>query len=80
MNLDKIGPPEGPEYLAPPEWTMSIHREGSQHVAVVMVRLQPMCRLSIASPDGDEQAARTILANKARHWIHDYLTREADGA
>jgi hypothetical protein len=75
MNLDKIGPPDGPEYLAPPEWTINVHREGSQSVGVVMLRLQPMCRLSIASPEGGEEAARTALANKARHWIHDYLNR-----
>lgn len=75
MNLDKIGPPEGPAYLAPPEWTMDIHQEGAQYIAVVKVRGQPMCRVSITSPDGNEQTARTALANKARHWIHDYLSR-----
>ncbi len=54
---------------------MDIHQEGAQYIAVVKLRLEPMCRLSIVSADGDEQSARTILANKARHWIHDYLGR-----
>lgn len=75
MNLDKQGPPERPELLAPPEWSMDLIREGTLYTVIVKRAFEPMCRLSIATTVGDEQAARTALAHKARLWIHEYLDR-----
>ena len=78
MNLDKDHPPGSKELLAPPEWTMELQQERGQYIAVVMRAGEPMCRLSIASTVGDEVAARQALADKARHWIRDFLGRVAD--
>jgi len=74
MNLDEPGKPHG-EPLAPANWTMKMLQEANQYVAVVMLDGEPRCRVSIAAADQDEATARTALAEKARHWIKEYLAR-----
>ncbi|WP_399685421.1 hypothetical protein [Xenophilus sp.] len=74
MNLDEPGKPHG-EPLAPANWTMKMLQEANQYVAVVMLDGEPRCRVSIAATDQDEATARTALAEKARHWIKEYLDR-----
>ena len=75
MNIHKEHPPKSGDLLAPPEWTMEmLHAEG-QHIAVVKCRGEPMCRLSLAAPEADQDGARRLLADKARQWIWEYLNR-----
>ena len=75
MNIHKEHPPQSADLLAPPEWTMEmLHAEGQQ-IAVVKCRGEPMCRLSLAAPETDEEEARRLLADKARQWISEYLKR-----
>ena len=74
MKLDRPGAPhEAP--LAPEDWMMIILREGDQHIAELRRDDQVMCRLSVALNEQDEDAARTAVAEKARWWIHEYLSR-----
>jgi hypothetical protein len=54
---------------------MTVAQDGVQHVAIVLRKGQPMCRVSIASPEKDANQVRTALAEKARAWIADYLAR-----
>ena len=75
MNLDDSGASERADLLAPPEWTMDVHQDGNMYTAEVKRSQVTMCRLSIATSVGDEKAARTGLAHKARLWIRDYLKR-----
>jgi hypothetical protein len=79
MQLDIGGPPDDPKLLAPPEWTMDVRmdvqKEVNMYTAEVKRSLVTMCRLSIATSVGDEAAARTALAHKARVWIRAYLER-----
>ena len=76
MNLDKASATTTSEPLAPPEWSMDVRREGHQFTAEVKRSAILICRLSIVRPDDDDEtAARAILADKARRWIHDYLRR-----
>ncbi|MGR4870356.1 hypothetical protein ACIPRI_16045 [Variovorax sp. LARHSF232] len=78
MNLEKDHPPESADWLAPPEWTMEVQQEEDQSIIVVKRAGMQMCRLSVAPVVGDEVAVRHVLANKARHWIRDFLSRAAD--
>lgn len=78
MNLDKGHRQESTDWLAPAEWTMEIQQEEDQSIIVVKRSGMQMCRLSVAPVDGDEAAVRHALANKARHWIRDFLSRAAD--
>jgi len=74
MKLDRPGAPhEAP--LAPEDWTMDMLREGDQHIAELRRGGKVMCRLSIARAGQDESAMRTAVAEKARWWIHEYLSR-----
>jgi hypothetical protein len=73
MQLNIGGPPDDPQILAPPEWTMEVLKQGDMYTADVKRSMQTMCRLSIAPGVGDEAGARTALAHKARLWIHAYL-------
>ena len=75
MNLDKVSAASSVAPLAPPDWTMEVQFEGNQFTAVVKRAGVVMCRLSVVRPDGDEVAARSDLADKARYWIQDYLHR-----
>ena len=78
MNLDKASVTTTLEPLAPPEWTMDVQREGRQFTAEVKQSAVLMCRVSVVLPEEkDEAAARAILADKARRWIHEYLVRAA---
>ena len=77
MNLDKASAAKSSAPLAPPEWTMTMHKESNQFTAEVKHRGVLMCRLSLARPEEDEAAARAKLADKARYWISDYLGRAA---
>ena len=74
MRLDRRGAPHE-QPLAPREWNMEMAQDGNQYVAIVKRRHELMCRLSIASGELGEDAARTALAEKARLWIHEYLSR-----
>ena len=78
MNLDRASAATTSEPLAPPEWSMDVRREGHQFTAEVKQSAVLMCRLSVVRPDDDDEAAaRALLADKARRWIHDYLVRTA---
>jgi hypothetical protein len=72
MQLNIGGPPDDPQILAPPEWTMEVLKQGHMYTAEVKRSMLTMCRLSIAT-GADEAGARTALARKARLWIHAYL-------
>jgi len=76
MKLDREGAPHT-EPLAPEDWNMDIAQEGSQFIALVQHESELKCRLSIAAGGLDDATARTALADKARHWIHEYLSRPA---
>jgi len=54
---------------------MEVQLEGAQYTAIVMRASAVMCRLSVVRPDGNEAAARTALAERARVWINEYLKR-----
>ncbi|VTU30006.1 hypothetical protein [Variovorax sp. PBL-E5] len=54
---------------------MDMLKDGIQFTAEVKRGGAILCRLSVARPDEDEAAARSALADKARLWIHDYLSR-----
>lgn len=84
MNLypsteDRTGLPP----LAPPEWTMDVGRERSNgkphYFAEVMRHRQRVCRLVLAGADLTDDQARKALAEKARAWIADYLSRPEAG-
>ncbi|MBB3182467.1 hypothetical protein [Variovorax sp. Sphag1AA] len=76
MNLDKTGPAPRPELRAPEDWTMEVIRDGSPYyTAVIALAGATMCRLSIAKSVGDDASARTVLADKGRRWIRDFLSR-----
>ncbi len=59
--------------------TMEVGRERStgrpHYFAQVMRRRQRVCRLALAGADLSEDEARKALAEKARGWIADYLSR-----
>ena len=78
MNLDVASAMTTTAPLAPSDWSMDVQVEGSQFTAVVMQSGSVMCRLSVVCPDGDEAAARSKLADMARLWIHEYLSRAED--
>lgn len=78
MRLDRPDAPRK-EPLAPDDWTMDIHSEGHQFVAQLKRGRTPVCRISIAAEGQDESEARTELAEKARAWIVDYLSRSPTG-
>jgi hypothetical protein len=40
----------------------------------------PMCRLTICSHGGDEEASRIALAHKAQLWIAGYMERSQPDA
>jgi hypothetical protein len=80
MNLDKASAAQSRAPLAPPEWTMVVERDLSQFTADVRLANRVMCRVSVVREDGDEDAARAALADKARDWIHDYLVRSRSSA
>lgn len=65
--------------LAPSDWTMELEKDGLQYVAQLMRGNVPICRLSIAAEGQTEAQARTELADKARAWIADYLSRPHSG-
>lgn len=75
MNLDRPSAAKSIAPLAPPEWTMAVQQNGLQFTADIKRSGVPMCRLSLAWPEGDESAARQALADKARFWIADFLKR-----
>jgi hypothetical protein len=79
MKLDRAGAPHQ-QPLAPEDWTMTMLRDGSQHIAVVERRGIPMCRVSTAAGDRPAEQVRTELAEKARAWIAEFLTRESTAA
>lgn len=54
---------------------MEILRQGDQHIAELRRDGKLMCRLSIMLNEQDDNAARTAVAEKARWWIHEYLSR-----
>jgi hypothetical protein len=49
------------------------------HYGDVFRNGERMCRVSLATASMDESAARAALANKARAWIDDYLSRPHAG-
>ena len=75
MNLDPLGPRDGQETLAPPEWTMDLQRDGVMYRGIVKRAYVEVCRIAVASEGLTEATARTALAHKARAWISDYLSR-----
>ena len=75
MNLDRPSAANSSAPLAPPEWTMAVQQDGLQFTAEIKRSGVPMCRLSLAWPEGDEATARQALADKARFWIADFLKR-----
>ncbi|MDQ8016286.1 MAG: hypothetical protein AAGD03_04915 [Bordetella sp.] len=75
MKLDRAGAPHQ-QPLAPEEWTMTMLRDGSQHIAVVERRGVPMCRVSTVAGDKTSEQLQTDLAEKARAWIAEFLGRE----
>jgi len=77
MNLDKASAGISGAPLAPPDWSMTMQKEGIQFTADIKRAGVLMCRFSVAWPDGDEAAARHALADKARYWIDDFLNRSA---
>jgi hypothetical protein len=62
---------------------MEVGRERSSekphYYAEVMRRRQRVCRLVLAGADLTEDQARKALAEKARAWIADYLSRPQPG-
>jgi len=75
MNLDSLGRPRK-QPLAPPDWTMTLLHEGAQQIAIVERNGLPMCRVSTTAVEGSEEQVRTDLAEKARAWIAEFLTRD----
>lgn len=78
MKLDRPGAPHK-EPLAPPEWAMDIDRQGSMLSAEIKLRNQRMCRVSVAADGLSEDEQQTALAEKARAWIFEYLSRSHTG-
>lgn len=78
MRLDRPGAPHIAP-LAPEDWTMDMDRQGSMLSADIKRRNQHMCRVSIACEGLSEDEQRTALAEKARAWIADYLSRSHAG-
>lgn len=79
MNLDKASATTTAEPLAPPEWTMEVHRQGCQFTADLKRSNVLICRLSVMRPESEETAARADLADAARRWIHEYVNRQRFG-
>lgn len=79
MNLDKQGPVAPADLAAPPDWTMEVMREQNAYIAILMRANIVICRISMVTSNDDEAAARTLLANKCRQWIRDYLSRPPQG-
>lgn len=79
VNLDKASAASTAAPLAPPDWTMEVRPEGGQYTAVLKRAGVVICRLSVVRPDGDEDSARSALADKARFWVQDYLARSRGG-
>lgn len=77
MNVDKASAASTSAPLAPPDWSMDVGLDGRQFTAVVKRAGAVMCRLSVVRADDNEAAARSALADKARIWIHDYLSRSS---
>jgi len=76
MHIDEQSAEKlSPEELAPEDWTLELIQEGLHVTGVVCRDGEQMCRLSTFSDDRDEEPGRTVLAPKARAWIHDYLAR-----
>ena len=78
MNLYPTG--NGP--LAPADWTMSVQPgglgEGAFYFADVKRGGANVCRLIVAGTMAEDEAHR-LLAEKARLWIAEYLTRPRSG-
>lgn len=75
MNLDPTGPCGDAEWLAPAEWTLDIEQEDVLFRGVVKRAGAETCRIAVASDGLTDQRARTALADKARIWIKEYLSR-----
>lgn len=75
MKLDDAGKAHA-EPLAPADWALDLRLEEQLFVGVVKRGEKEMCRVSVAAEGLTESDARTRLAEMARHWIHEYLTRE----
>jgi len=75
MNVDKDSASQTDAPLAPPDWTMALTREGSQFIAEVARSGMVLCRLSAVGAASDEPSVRRSLADKARWWINEYLSR-----
>lgn len=78
MKLDSPDAPHS-QPLAPADWDMEVFCEGNQYVAQLTRRAEPICRLSFAAEGQTESQARTELAEKARAWIVEYLSRDHSG-
>ena len=78
MKLDRPGAPRN-QPLAPEEWTMEVSRDGSMLVATIRREHEDMCRVSITASAISEDEQHTMLADKARAWIADYLARPHSG-
>jgi len=75
MNVDKSSAAKTDAPLAPPEWTMDMQLEGSRFTAEIKRAGKAVCRLSAFGSTSDEPAVRRELADKARWWIQEYLSR-----
>lgn len=73
--------PGGP--LAPAEWSMAVHLEGTGEASYFVGDLeragQHICRLVLLGGAYTKEEARRKLAVKARVWIADYLSRPHSG-
>ena len=79
MKLDRPGAPHA-EPLAPAEWTIDIASNGRMLVGVIKRGHESMCHVSITAEGILDDEQRTLLAEKARAWIADYLSRPHSGA
>ena len=84
MNLYPAGEDESGAPLAPPEWTMAVDSEGAGENAYYFAYVYrdgiQVCKLSqMGGSIESKEAARRLLATKARLWIDDYLTRAHKG-
>ena len=78
MKLDRADAPHA-QPLAPEDWTMEVLFDGEHCCALVSRHGQMMCRLSATHLGLSESQARTALAERARAWIADYLSRTHTG-
>lgn len=65
--------------LAPPEWTMAVQFEPAgaivQIICVISRSGVRVCNLSTTFEGTDLEEGKKQMAEKARAWISDYLTR-----